>query len=247
MVIPMRNELSIAEDLLRNLNDSIRKNPSHVYFLVCDNCDDGSYEFLTSSERRHENIFVLNNTGKRGYGSATRLGLDFAVKKGFDWAIVIDSDLSNPLRDVSLLTHFIESDLHQISQDCVIIKGNRFNSIRSTLRSAPFPRVLLTFSANILSRILTFQISKDPTNGFRAIRLSWYGQQVWLEAGFSYILEELCGAVRTKRTVQDFATVLNFKDALRIDSSFSFDSKTANGYLKYLFLILYERVCRKNK
>lgn len=245
VVIPMRNERSIAEALLCQLTDSLRKNSAQVFFLVCDNCDDGSYEFLSSENNKHEDIIILNHVGTHGYGSATRVGLDFALAKGFEWAIVIDSDLTNSLIDVSLLGALILNNSHLVSEQSVIIKGNRFYGLKSALRSAPFPRIFLTLSANILSRILTFQISKDPTNGFRAIRLKWYAKYVWHEPGFPYILEELYRAVKTNHEVQDFSTNLDFKAALRISSSFSFNKETAKGYLKYLFLIFCEKVSLK--
>lgn len=245
VVIPMRNELSIAEELLRKLTDSLRKNSAQVFILVCDNCDDGSYEFLSSKDYRHEGIVILKNVGTSGYGSASRVGLDFAVVMGLEWAIVIDSDLTNSLIDVSTLGTLILNNSHLVSEQIVIIKGNRFHGLKSTLRSAPFPRIFLTLGANVLSRILTFQISKDPTNGFRAIRLKWYANCLWHEPGFPYILEELYRAVKMNHQVQDFSTVLDLTGALRISSSFSFDKKTAKGYLKYLFLIFCEKVSLK--
>lgn len=245
VVIPIRNELSIADALLFNLTESLRSEPTQVYILVCDNCDDGSYEFLTSQKNRRSNIIVLNHVGLNGYGVATRVGYDFALRKNFEWAIVIDSDLSNPLNDVSLLRTILNGDSSLASSRSVVIKGNRFHNIQSTFQSAPFPRIFLTLSANILSRVLTLQISKDPTNGFRAVRLSWYAEQKWVESGFSSILEELYRAVKTNGQVQDFNTTLDFSGALRISSSFTFNKETVKGYLNYLFLIFYERICNR--
>ena len=245
VVIPIRNEFSIAEALLFNLTESLRREPEQVYILVCDNCDDGTYEFLTSKENRRNNVIVLNHKGLNGYGSATRVGLNFALRKNFEWAIVIDSDLSNPLNDASLLRTILNDDSSIALSRSVIIKGNRFHNIQSTFRSASFPRIVLTLSANVLSRVLTLQISKDPTNGFRAVRLSWYAEQRWVESGFSSILEELYRAVKTNGQVQDFNRTLDLSGALRIKSSLSFDKETAKGYLNYLFLIFYERICKR--
>jgi hypothetical protein len=76
-------------------------------------------------------------------------------------------------------------------------------------------------TANRIAKILTFGVSKDPTNGYRAVNLSWFMKIVFKENSFPAIMEELYFAIKSGNKIVDFPTALEYKEALRINSSLS--------------------------
>ena len=124
----------------------------------------------------------------------------------------------------------------------VIVKGNRFSGLMPSFNSVPIHRLVLSTLANRISRILVLGASRDPTNGFRAVRLEWINSNKFNETGFQSIMEEVYFALKDKKLIVDFKTELRFDQALRHESSFTLDRKTASGYLKYSFLTLKSKI-----
>jgi hypothetical protein len=238
IIIPLHNESEIVARLCDNLNDFLILNPNQVFILVCDYCEDNTFIFLSDFFRFMEKIIVVQNIDEPGYGSAIRYGFKIAYSKNYSWAITIDSDLSNPLNNVIELSNYILSNFNTVKSECVLIKGNRFHYLGASFNSALFPRVLLTVTANRIAKILTFGVSMDPTNGYRAVNLSWFMKIVFKENSFPAIMEELYFAIKSGNKIVDFPTALEYKEALRINSSLSLNFKNIVGYLNYLIKIL---------
>jgi len=242
IVIPLHNEYQIVNKLSENIKSFLVENLNQNFIMVCDHCNDGTYEYLMNQFYESDRVKIIDNNFEPGYGSAVRSGLNLALSHNNSWAIVIDSDLSNPLVEALALAEFIYKNNNSEFNNCSIIKGNRFNHFGSSFKSAPLLRVFLSVTANRISRILSFGVSKDPTNGFRAIRLSWFSQQKFGEDKFPSIVEELYLAIKSGNNILDFPTKLDYRNALRIKTSFSFNFETISGYLKYLFKIFLLRI-----
>ena len=242
IVVPLHNEYSIVSELSKNIKNFLANYPNQKFIMVCDHCNDGTYEFLMSQFSDSGVVSVICNEFESGYGSAVRSGLYFALSQKCTWGIVIDSDLSNPLVEALSLSKFIIKNNNLELINCSIVKGNRFNHFGSSFKSAPILRVFLSVTANRISRVLSLGVSKDPTNGFRAIRLSWFSQQKFNENKFPSITEELYLVIKSGGHIRDFPTKLDYRNALRLKTSFSFNFETIFGYLKYLFKIFCLRI-----
>ena len=115
----------------------------------------------------------------------------------------------------------------------VIIKGNRFNSVKPDFIGVPLKRLILSKAANKFTRILGSSYSKDLTNGFRAVNLKWFMNENFKESGFSSIMEEAYKAISGGNLILDFKTSLRYDIAIRPDSSFTFQPKILLSYAWY--------------
>lgn len=240
IVIPLYNEILIAKKLSAEIKYYLDGQESLLFILVADHCTDGTYEYLTSEFLNQPEVKVIKNNKDQGYGSAIRCGFELA-SRSYDWALTIDSDLSNPISESINLINFIKT-INMSNH--VLVKGNRFKNFFPNFKSVPLSRTCLSFSANLLSRFITFGITQDPTNGHRAVNLNWYKNQNFTTNGFPSILEELYLAIKSGLSITDFSTVLRYDLAIRQKSSFTFNYNTILGYLKYLLKILLWRIAR---
>jgi len=181
IVIPLHNEYQIVNKLSENIKSFLVENLNQNFIMVCDHCNDGTYEYLMNQFYESDRVKIIDNNFEPGYGSAVRSGLNLALSHNNSWAIVIDSDLSNPLVEALALAEFIYKNNNSEFNNCSIIKGNS-------------------------------------------------------------IVEELYLAIKSGNNILDFPTKLDYRNALRIKTSFSFNFETISGYLKYLFKIFLLRI-----
>ena len=238
IVIPLYNEIQIAELLKDAITTYCEKTRNQVFILVCDHCTDGTFEYFSKKFLNNAQVCVIENANPKGYGSAVRFGFSHADSLDHEWAITVDSDLTNPLSEALKVIKWITSADEEKLLNTVIVKGNRFSRIIPSFHDVPFQRVLLSTAANLVAKILTVGASNDPTNGFRAVRLSWYRLQTFQENSFAAIMEEFFFAKRDRKSIEDIVTELRYDQALRDKSSFTFNVQTMAGYLKYSLLTL---------
>lgn len=238
IIIPLYNEILIANLLEDAIIAYCQKIGNQKFILVCDHCTDGTFEYFSEKFLSNEQVCVIDNVNPKGYGSAVRFGFSHADSLNHEWAITIDSDLTNPLSEaLKIIKWILSADKEKIS-NIVIVKGNRFSRIIPSFHSVPFQRVLLSTTANLVAKILMVGASNDPTNGFRAVRLSWFRLHTFQENSFAAIVEEVYFAKRDGKSIEDIATELRYDQAIRDKSSFTFNVRTMVGYLKYSLLTL---------
>ena len=228
-IIPIRNESKIIKSLYQNIEKFVNKNPEYSFILALDNCTDGTLEIL-KQESNNKNISFYESDSHPGYGNIVRFGFTKAHSLGFEWALIIDSDLSSPLAEIPKISQVIST---AINPRVVIIQGNRFNSVKPDFIGVPLKRLILSKAANKFTRILGSSYSKDLTNGFRAVNLKWFMNENFKESGFSSIMEEAYKAISGGNLILDFKTSLRYDIAIRIDSSFTFQPKILLSYAWY--------------
>jgi glycosyltransferase involved in cell wall biosynthesis len=228
-IIPIRNESKIIETLYKNLEDYIKKNPEYSFILALDNCTDNTI-YILKKIAKNKNIIIFESDADPGYGNIVRFGFAKAHSLGFEWGLVIDSDLSSPLAEIPRVSQLISNT---INPKVVVIKGNRFDSAKPDFVGVPIKRLILSKTANQFTRILGSNNSKDLTNGFRAVNLEWFMNQNFKESGFSSIMEEAYRAISSNNLILDFKTSLRYDIAIRVESSFTFRPKIILSYAKY--------------
>jgi hypothetical protein len=200
-----------------------------TFILTDDSSDDGSFEILTIQTKNEKMFRIIKNNLNRGYGANARNGINFALENGYQWAIVMDSDLSNPLSDLLVVNEIIS-----YNTTAEYIKGNRFTKNLSGFIKVPLTRKILSITGNRVARLIMRNLILDPTNGFRAIKLTRWTEIQTYENGFPVIVEELQLAIKNELNTSEFETILRYDQILRLKSSFNFDVKTLVLYLKYL-------------
>jgi glycosyltransferase involved in cell wall biosynthesis len=203
-IIPIRNESRIIQKLSENIENFIKENSEYAFILALDNCTDETLNILKNSVK-NKKIFIFESDSDPGYGNIVRLGFAKAHSLGFKWGLVIDSDLSSPLTEIPKVSQIISKT---INPKIVIIKGNRFKNAKPDFVGVPINRLILSKLANLFTRILGSGNSRDLTNGFRAVKLSWFMNQNLKEPGFSSIVEEAFRAISGGNLILDFETSL---------------------------------------
>ena len=233
VVIPLHQEEKIAPELARRIMNFLESDSRWTFVLVCDNCTDDTYERLTKDLGKETRCAIVESTLNKGYGNAVNFGCNYALESGFEWALITDSDMSNPLSEN---TKFFDAISTLVPEDGVaLVKGNRFFKFPPALQAVPISRMFLTCTANVICRILLkSRITNDPTNGFRAINLRFRKNLAITEPGFGSIAQELAMIVDRGGRVIDVDTQLRWDEAIRTSSQFTFNFGTYKSYLYWI-------------
>jgi dolichol-phosphate mannosyltransferase len=111
--------------------------------------------------KNNRRIHLVERPNKMGLGTAYVAGFQFALKEGYGYAFEMDSDFShNPRALNTLFEKLIEFDL---------VIGSRYVSGVNVV-NWPMRRLLLSYFANIYTRIVTGLPIHDATSGFKCYR-----------------------------------------------------------------------------
>ena len=114
----------------------------------------------TYNER--ENIDpLLERPGKMGLGSAYRDGFRYALANGAEFVFEMDADFSH---DPDAIGEFLEA-----ARDADIVLGSRYLH-GVTVVNWPLSRLILSFMANLYTRIVTGMPIADATGGYKCFR-----------------------------------------------------------------------------
>lgn len=162
VVIPTYNEAENIELLVRKIFSL--KIPNLSIIIVDDNSPDGTgviVERLKSKIKNKKskiNLDVIHRKKKLGLGSAYLAGFEKALEDGADYIISMDADFShNPTDILRLLEKAKDYDLVIGSR---YVQGGKF-------QVQYLNRKVLSWLANILTRLLLHLSIKDCTAGFK--------------------------------------------------------------------------------
>jgi dolichol-phosphate mannosyltransferase len=156
--IPTYNEL---ENIGRMI-DAIHAVEPELHILVIDDgSPDGTAALVRERMQADVRLHLLERAGKLGLGTAYCAGFTYALDKGYDIIMQMDADFSH---DPKELTRFLE----EIKQQDLVI-GSRYVSGVNVI-NWPMSRLLLSYSANVYTRIITGMPIADATGGFKCFR-----------------------------------------------------------------------------
>ena len=162
VIIPTYNEseniLNIIPEVLKFSNSNFQWN----VLVVDDNSPDGTASMVESLNQ--SNVYVVKREKKMGLGTAYVKGFKYAIDNSYDYVFEMDADFSH---DPKYLPTFIE--LIEKGNDLVI--GSRYINGISVV-NWPIGRLILSYYANIYTRIVTGLKVKDTTAGFMCYRVS---------------------------------------------------------------------------
>ncbi|MBI4142461.1 glycosyltransferase family 2 protein [Candidatus Uhrbacteria bacterium] len=225
LIMPMHNEEAVAERSIRTVHAHLDELPHATTMCVVDDGSrDGTPEILIrlTTELRDDRLRVVSHEVNQGYGAALRTGARCAIDGGYDYALFMDSDLTNHPR---YLTLFYE----RMVEGWSYMKASRY-APGSAVIGVPWAHRLLSHAGNGVARML-YQIPiRDYTNGFRAVRTDLLRQMVLHERGFAIILEELCEAKRLGATFCEIPYTLTSRGSEDGRSHLSYGFRTWKHY-----------------
>lgn len=158
VIIPTYNE---SENVERIVPLVLEKDPSIHVLIVDDNSPDGTGRIADGMAKQDHRISVIHRENKSGLGTAYIAGFKFALGKGFDLIFEMDCDFSH---DPKYIVEFLAA-----VKDADLVLGSRYISGVNVI-NWPMSRLLLSYYANVYSRLVTGLRVKDATGGFKCFR-----------------------------------------------------------------------------
>jgi dolichol-phosphate mannosyltransferase len=158
VIVPTYNERENIEPLL----DQLLALPYGLEVLIVDDrSPDGTAAAVVARQRTDARIHLLERPGKLGLGSAYRDGFRYALDRGAEYIFEMDADFSHdPAAIGEFLRHAEEVDL---------VLGSRYLE-GVTVVNWPLSRLILSYTANLYTRIITGLPVRDATGGFKCFR-----------------------------------------------------------------------------
>lgn len=158
IIIPTFNEL---ENLPRLLPNVLSKDEGIDVLIVDDNSPDGTAAFIENESKKNNRIHLIKRSSKQGLGTAYITGFKFALQKGYDIIFEMDADFSH---DPNEIPKFLE----EIKNSDVVL-GSRYKNGVNVI-NWPMRRLLLSWYANIYTRVITGMPLHDATGGFKCFK-----------------------------------------------------------------------------
>ena len=226
VIIPMFNEEHGAAECVQAVCEHLERLPNRTAVIVVnDGSSDATAEILQSMAPGLRRLAVVHHPVNRGYGAAIRTGVETAHEQGFEYALFMDSDLTN---DPSDIARFAEC----MKQGVDVIKATRY-SHGGRADGVPFYRVAISAVGNQIARFLFRVPIHDCTNGFRAVKLSLLVRTKLQERRFPIIMEELYWLKYMTRSFAELPVTLTNRSGGQRPTAFAYKPSVFYAYLKY--------------
>jgi dolichol-phosphate mannosyltransferase len=108
-------------------------------------------------------VHHIERQGKQGLGTAYVAGFKYAIASGYDLVFEMDADFSHNPNDIPLF-------LARAREGYDLVIGSRYvNGVR--ILNWPMSRLLLSYSANVYTQMITGLPVQDATGGFKCYRI----------------------------------------------------------------------------
>ena len=226
IVVPMYNEAAIALESIEVILQYTRRLPPVVTLVVVNDGskDDTGCIIRGATGGLAEAEFVLiSHPVNQGYGAALRTGMLYAVDRGYEYALFMDSDLTNHPK-------YLKNFYDKMIEGWDYIKATRYAKGGAVV-GVPWLNRLISTVGNVMARYLYGLPLTDITNGFRAVKVEILRKLDLRENDFTIIMEELCQAKRFTNSFTELPYVLTSR--VQGVSRFTYTPKTCLRYLRY--------------
>jgi dolichol-phosphate mannosyltransferase len=158
VVIPTYNE---ADNIPRLVPVVLSQAPGVEVLVVDDSSPDGTAALVRDMMIRDQRVHLIEREGKMGLGTAYVAGFKYAIEQKFDYVFEMDADFSHSPKEVP-------NFLKKIEHFDLVVGSRYINGVR--VLNWPMQRLLLSYSANVYTRIITGLPLTDSTGGFKCYR-----------------------------------------------------------------------------
>lgn len=160
VIVPTYNE---AENIPELVPAILAQGPMFEVLIVDDNSTDGTGDLVESIRKTEPRLHCLHRPGKLGLGTAYVDGFRWALQHDYDFIFEMDADFSH---DPNSLPDFIRA-AEETPADLVL--GSRYlNGV--TVVNWPLSRLILSYGANVYTKLITWLPVNDATGGFKCFR-----------------------------------------------------------------------------
>jgi len=158
IIFPTYNEKENIRDIIETV---LPLDPRINILVVDDNSPDGTGRIADEMAGKDSRINVLHREKKEGLGRAYIAGFKWGIEYRYDYIFEMDADFSH---DPSYIHDFLET-----IEEADIVLGSRYISGVNVI-NWPMSRLLLSYFANVYTRIVTGLPVCDATGGFKCFR-----------------------------------------------------------------------------
>ena len=158
VVIPTYNE---AENIQKIIPRILEEDDCLQVLVVDDNSPDGTAGLVKEIQKNNNRVHLIERRGKMGLGTAYVAGFKYGIQEGFDFILEMDADFSHDPDALPVL-------LKQAADHDLVIGSRYFNGVNVV--NWPMRRLLLSYFANIYTRIITGIPVHDATGGFKCYK-----------------------------------------------------------------------------
>ena len=158
VVIPTYNE---AENIQKIIPRILEEDDCLQVLVVDDNSPDGTAGLVKEIQKNSNRVHLIERRGKMGLGTAYVAGFKYGIQEGFDFILEMDADFSHDPDALPVL-------LKQAADHDLVIGSRYFNGVNVV--NWPMRRLLLSYFANIYTRIITGIPVHDATGGFKCYK-----------------------------------------------------------------------------
>ena len=155
VIIPTYNEVQNIQKIIPRV---LQQDPGIEILVVDDNSPDGTAETVERWCKKTSRIHLIRRSDKLGLGTAYVEGFRYAIQQNYQLIFQMDADLSH---DPNEIPNFLK-----VIDRFDLILGSRYIQGVNVV-NWPMSRLLLSWFANLYSRIVTGMPVRDATGGFK--------------------------------------------------------------------------------
>ncbi len=198
LIIPTYNE---AGNITHLISEILEQGTGLDILIIDDSSPDGTAALAERLAERAP-ITVIRREGKLGIGSAHKRGFQYALDRGYEWALTMDADFSHSPRYLR--------DLLEASRCADVAVGSRYIPGGGLFGWGAF-RLLLTHTAHWLTTHV-LRVPYDCTGGFRLYHadvLRAIDFQRIRSEGYAFLIEMIFQVSRSGFQVREVPIVIN--------------------------------------
>lgn len=155
VIIPTYNEIENISSIIEAV---LTQGPEYSVLVVDDNSPDGTGELVAVLGKENTRVRLLQRPGKLGLGTAYIAGFKYGLEHDFDYIFEMDADFSHNPSDLNRL-------LAACRKGADVAIGSRYVK-GGNIRNWSKDRLVLSYSASLYVRSITWMPVHDPTAGF---------------------------------------------------------------------------------
>ena len=155
IISPTYNEKDNISTIIHEV--FVRDHNYHM-LIIDDNSPDGTADIVRELKKTYSNLHLVVRDKKNGLGKAYVFGFKWALKRDFEAIVQMDADMSHHPKEIEQMKKLLKN------YDLSI--GSRYIDGVSVVKW-PIRRLILSYGANLYSRIITGMPLRDATGGFK--------------------------------------------------------------------------------
>lgn len=159
VIIPTYNE---KDNVSLIIPEVLGQDPCLEVLIVDDGSPDGTGKIVEGIAAENPKVHLITRPGKMGLGSAYVMGFKWALERDYERVFEMDADFSHKPSD---LPRFLSA-----SEEADLVLGSRYNGKKIGVVNWDWKRLLLSYFANLYTRLVTGLPVKDATGGFKCFR-----------------------------------------------------------------------------